>query len=159
MYLDLYNGLNLRPKDLEKYDSPLVGFDGRMVIPCRMIRLPVQAGDKEVQVDFIVVEAYSLYTTILARPWLHVIGAVLSTLHLKVKFPTQGKVRELVGSQAMAWQCLRAAITRQPAGQAVVEEERIPQQSKGPEVGLGTESQGVLSEEMEKVLSGQDEER
>ena len=41
MYLDLYNGLNLRPKDLEKYDSPLVGFDGRMVIPRRMIRLPV----------------------------------------------------------------------------------------------------------------------
>ena len=33
MYPDLYKGLNLRPEDLEKYDSPLVGFDGRLVIP------------------------------------------------------------------------------------------------------------------------------
>ena len=28
MYLDLYKRLNLRPEDLEKYDSLLVGFDG-----------------------------------------------------------------------------------------------------------------------------------
>ena len=126
IYPDLYKGLNLKFNDLERYDLSLIGFDGRMVVPRGMIRLPVQVGDEEVQVSFIVVEAYSPYTAILARPWLHVIGAVLSTLHLKVKFPTQGKVRELVGSQAMAWQCLRVAITRQPAGQAVVEEERIP---------------------------------
>ena len=33
IYSDLYKGLNLKPKDLEKYDSPLVGFDGRTVIP------------------------------------------------------------------------------------------------------------------------------
>ena len=53
------------------------------------------------QVNFIVVETYSPYTTILARPWLHVMGAVWLTLHLKVKYPTQGRVGELVGSQAM----------------------------------------------------------
>ena len=41
IYPDLYKGLNLRPEDLEKYDSPLVGFDGRLVIPHRMIKLPV----------------------------------------------------------------------------------------------------------------------
>ena len=28
MYLDLYKGLNLKPEDLERYDSPLIGFDG-----------------------------------------------------------------------------------------------------------------------------------
>ena len=33
MYLDLYEGLNLKPEDLERYDSPLIGFDGRMVVP------------------------------------------------------------------------------------------------------------------------------
>ena len=68
MYPDLYKGLNLKPKDLEKYDSPLVGFDGRMVIPWGMIRLLVQVRDEEVHVNFIVVEAYFLYMTILARP-------------------------------------------------------------------------------------------
>ena len=68
MYPDLYKGLNLKPKDLEMYDSPLMGFDGRMVIPRGMIRLPVQAGEEEVQVNFIIVEAYSPYTAILAKP-------------------------------------------------------------------------------------------
>ena len=41
MYLDLFKGLKLKPEDLERYDSSLVGFDGRLVIPCGMIRLPV----------------------------------------------------------------------------------------------------------------------
>ena len=98
MYLDLYEGLNLKPEDLERYDSPLIGFDGRMMVPQGMIRLPVQARDEEVQVNFIVVEAYSPYTAILTKPWLHAIGVVSSTLHLKVKFPTHKRVGELVGS-------------------------------------------------------------
>ena len=63
-----------------------------------MIRLPVQAKDEEVQVNFIVVEAFSLYTAILARSWLHVMGVVSLTLHLKVKYPTQGRVGMLVGN-------------------------------------------------------------
>ena len=33
MYPDLYNGLGLKPKDLTAYDSPLVSFDGKVVIP------------------------------------------------------------------------------------------------------------------------------
>ena len=78
------------------------------------------------QVSFIVVEAYSPYIAILARPWLHAMGAMSSTLHLKVKYPTQGRVGELVGSQAMAGQYLVATITRHPMDHALVEEERIP---------------------------------
>ena len=33
MYPDLFNGLDLKNEDLSKYDTPLVGFDGWMVIP------------------------------------------------------------------------------------------------------------------------------
>ena len=33
MYPDLYKGLNLKPEDLTVYDSPLVSFDGKVVIP------------------------------------------------------------------------------------------------------------------------------
>ena len=33
MYTDLYKGLNLRPEDLTSYNSPLVSFDGKIVIP------------------------------------------------------------------------------------------------------------------------------
>ena len=41
MYPDLYRGQNLWPKDFEGYDSPLIGFVGKMVVPRRMIRLPI----------------------------------------------------------------------------------------------------------------------
>ena len=33
MYPDLYKWLNLKPEDLTAYDSPLVSFDGKVVIP------------------------------------------------------------------------------------------------------------------------------
>ena len=33
MYPDLFKGLGLKKEDLSKYDTPLVGFDGRVVIP------------------------------------------------------------------------------------------------------------------------------
>ena len=68
MYPDLYKGLNLKCKDLTSYDSPLLGFDRKVVIPRGQIRLPMQADSKVVEVDFIMVDAYSPYTTIVARP-------------------------------------------------------------------------------------------
>ena len=68
MYPNLYKGMNLRPEDLTTYDSPLVSFDGKVVIPRGQIRLLVQAGLEVVEVDFIVVDAYSPNTTIVARP-------------------------------------------------------------------------------------------
>ena len=57
MYPNLYKGMNLRPEDLTTYDSPLVSFDGKVVIPRGQIRLLVQAGLEVVEVDFIVVDA------------------------------------------------------------------------------------------------------
>ena len=59
MYPDLYRGLNLKPEDLTVYDSPLVSFDRKVVISKGQIRLPVQAGSKTVEGDFILVDAYS----------------------------------------------------------------------------------------------------
>ena len=44
MYHDLYRGLGLTPEDLTTYSSPLVSFEGKMVVPKGQIRLPVQAG-------------------------------------------------------------------------------------------------------------------
>ena len=89
MYPDLYKELNLKPEDLTIYDSPLVSFDGKVVIPKGQIRMPVQAGSEVVEVDFIVVDAYSPYIAIVVRPWLHTLGAVSSTLHQKVKYPSR----------------------------------------------------------------------
>ena len=93
---DLYKGLKLKPKDLVNYDSPLVGFNGKMIIPKSQIRLPIQAGSEVVEVDFIVVDTYSPFTAIMARPWLYIMGVVSSTLHLIVKYPSGNQVEELI---------------------------------------------------------------
>ena len=76
MYPDLYKGLGLKTENLMTYSSPLVSFEGKMVVPKRQIRLPVQASTDAVEVDFIVVDAFSPYTAIMGRPWLHSLGVV-----------------------------------------------------------------------------------
>ena len=114
MYPDLYKGLSLRAEDLTPYSSPLVSFEGNVIIPKGQIRLPMQTGSETVEVDFIVVDAYFPYTEIVARPWLHTLGAVSSTLHQKVKYPFEGQIKEILGDQAMARQCIVAAIQHKP---------------------------------------------
>ena len=68
MYPDLYKGLNLKLEDLMPYSSPLVSFDGKLVIPKGMIRLPIQTSPEIVEVNFIMVDTYSPYTAIVGRP-------------------------------------------------------------------------------------------
>ena len=124
MYPDLYKGLNLKFEDLMAYDSPLVSFEGKTVIPKGQIRLPIQTGSKIVEVDFIMVDSYSPYTAIVARPWLHALGAVSSTLHQKVKYPSEGQVKEILESQSMARQCIVAAILHRPKAESSTSTEK-----------------------------------
>ena len=87
-----------------------MSFEGKVIVLKGQIRLPVQTDSETVEVDFIVVDAYSPYTVIVARPWLHTLGAVSSTLHQKIKYPSEGQFEEILGDQTMARQCKIAAI-------------------------------------------------
>ena len=119
MYPDFYKGLSLRSEDLTPYSSPLVSFEGKVIIPKGQIRLPMQTGSETVEVDFIVVAAYSPYTAIVDRPWFHTLGAVSSTLHQKIKYPSEGQIEEILGDQDMARQCMVAAIRHRPEAEPV----------------------------------------
>ena len=110
MYPDLYRELSLRAEDLTPYRSPLMSFEEKVIIQKGQIRLPVQTGSESVEVNFIVVDAYSPYTAIIARPWLHTLEAVSSTLHQKVKYPSEGQIEKILADQAMARQCMVATI-------------------------------------------------
>ena len=124
MYLDLYKWLSLRAEDLKPYSSPLVSFERKVIVLKGQIRLPMQTGSETVEVDFIVVDAYSPYTAIVARPWLHTLGAVSSTLHQKIKYPSIGQIEEILGDQTMARQCMVAAIRHRPEPEPVTLEEK-----------------------------------
>lgn len=60
MYPNLYNELGLKFEDLRKYDTPLMGFVGQIATP--------------IEVNFIVVNAFSTYTAILGKPWIDNMG-------------------------------------------------------------------------------------
>ena len=77
-----------------------------------------------VEVDFIVVDAYSPYTAIVARHWLHTLGAVSSTLHQKIKYPFGGQIEEILGDQTMARQCMVAVIRHRPEVESVTLDEK-----------------------------------
>ena len=91
---------------------PLGTISAILAAPGRTSSLPSKS--EVVEVNFIVIDAYSPYTAIVVRPWLHAMGAVSSTLHLKVKY----RVEELFGSQSMDRQCLVAAIRHQIGGES-----------------------------------------
>ena len=65
-----------------------------------------------VSVDFLVVDAFSPYIAILASLWLHIMGAVSSTLHVKLTYPIDKGVAELVGCQTVARQCMVALVSQ-----------------------------------------------
>nr|XP_023891252.1 uncharacterized protein LOC112003299 [Quercus suber] len=111
IYPDLYKGLGLKPEDLMPYSSPLMSFDGKLVILKGRIRLPIQTGPEVVKLNFIVVDTYSPYTAIVGRPWLHTLGVVASSLHQKVKFQSGDQVLEICGCQPTVRQCMIAAIS------------------------------------------------
>ena len=92
MYPDLYKGLGLKLEDLSKYDTHLVEFDRKVVIPEGQISLPVNNEGKEVVVNSIVVNTFLPYTKILGLPWIHAMEAMPSTLHVKVKFHIEGGI-------------------------------------------------------------------
>ena len=68
-----------------------------MVVPKWQISLFVLTEGKEVMVNFIVVNNFSPYMAILGQPWIHAMGAVPSTLHMKVKFPTKDGIVVVMG--------------------------------------------------------------
>ncbi|KAD5962113.1 hypothetical protein E3N88_13586 [Mikania micrantha] len=70
----------------------LTGFAGEVVHPIGQIQLPVvvgnETGQREVTMTFLVIRAQSPYDVILGRPGLCLLGAIASTIHSAIKFPT-----------------------------------------------------------------------
>ena len=57
------------------------------------------------QVQFLVVDVRFEYNVILGRPALNLFRAVVSTYHMKMKFPTSSGVGEVRGDRKEGWKC------------------------------------------------------
>ncbi|XP_025669918.1 uncharacterized protein [Arachis hypogaea] len=66
---------------------------------------------KSIDIQYLIVNCYSPYNIILGRPALNVFRAVVSTLHLCVKFPVQGnKIATVHADHQEARQCYNAGL-------------------------------------------------
>ncbi|GJT11803.1 hypothetical protein Tco_0858845 [Tanacetum coccineum] len=86
---------NLRAKTMAKLKesrTPLVGFSGEISYPIGTINLNVTMGEpkrlRTIPMEFVVVKSHSYYNVTLGRTGLRSLGAVASTIHLMIKFPT-----------------------------------------------------------------------
>jgi hypothetical protein len=91
IFWDLFQKLGLIDKDLIPHKGNLIGFTGDTISPKGYVKLKVTFagcdGSRSVEVKFIVVECPSAYNAIIGRSTLNVLGAVVSTLHMLMKFP------------------------------------------------------------------------
>ncbi|KAJ1685137.1 hypothetical protein LUZ63_016527 [Rhynchospora breviuscula] len=151
LYFEAFRQLNLASYPLVPMDTPLVGFAGDRVIPLGTIELEVEFGENPNSViktvKFIVVNAPSAYNAILGRKSLNDLGAVASTKHLMIKFPTRLGVGVVKGDQQKARECYQVAMAKQVAQ---IDEERAPQEKQRRMPNLGGPS-----EEVEEVELGQ----
>ena len=79
-------------EDLKDHYGNLIGFTGNQIPVIGKIDLRLTVGDHSRvtsnTVEFIVVQAPSAYNVLLGCPSLNKMRAVISTAHLRMKFPT-----------------------------------------------------------------------
>ncbi|KAK3033199.1 hypothetical protein RJ639_036991 [Escallonia herrerae] len=109
LFYDAFKKMNISTDRLRKMDTPLYGLSNHPVTAEGIIALPVAIGTPPAQanfmLDFVVVKVPSAYNSILGRPALNQLQAVVSTYHLKMKFPTEHGIGEVKGDQTTARQC------------------------------------------------------
>ncbi|XP_010489839.1 PREDICTED: uncharacterized protein LOC104767523 [Camelina sativa] len=95
LYMQAYKELGLDEGGLTRKSIPLVGFSGEVKQSISEVTLPVYGEGVNKHTKFLVVDCASAYNAIMACPWIHDMGAIPSTLHQTIKFPTPWGVKEI----------------------------------------------------------------
>lgn len=109
LYHHTFSRMNIRDKRLENIRTLLYGFTGNEVKVLGTIDLPVlfRTPPRQISKDvkFHVISAASSYNAILGRTTIMSLKAITSIPHLKMKFPIELGVGEVVGDHVIARQC------------------------------------------------------
>ncbi|KAK3030418.1 hypothetical protein RJ639_037547 [Escallonia herrerae] len=93
LFYEAFQKMNIPSDRLRKMDTPIYGFSNHPVAVEGIIVLPVAIGTPPTQaklmLDFGVVRVPSAYNAILGKTALTQLKAVVSTYHLKMKFPME----------------------------------------------------------------------
>ncbi|XP_020229886.1 uncharacterized protein LOC109810754 [Cajanus cajan] len=94
LYWNTFKQLGILEAELVPYNEPLVGFSGERVQTKGYIKLSTRfcfdgAETRSISVKYVVVHANTSYNILLGRPSLNKLGAIVSTPHLAMKFPSE----------------------------------------------------------------------
>ncbi|KAF2580024.1 hypothetical protein F2Q68_00005041 [Brassica cretica] len=110
IFLAAYKDLGLEESALTRRITPLIGFSGEVKQTAGEVTLPVYAEGIKMSTKFLVVDCDSSYNMILGRPWIHGMGAIPSTLHQMVKFPTSWDIKAIRGDQENSRSCYQTTL-------------------------------------------------
>ncbi|KAL0303416.1 UNVERIFIED_CONTAM: hypothetical protein Sradi_6209700 [Sesamum radiatum] len=135
LFREAYNQMQLGDVSLEKVNTSLYGFAGEVVLPRGMVPLPLTMGRgtmrKTYLLKFLVVDVPSAYNMILVRHMLNTFQAVVSTYHMKIKFPTPGGVGEVQGDPLQSRRCYVEAVCKGQKRNVDDAPDQIPPSKKG----------------------------
>ncbi|XP_074354344.1 uncharacterized protein LOC141693224 [Apium graveolens] len=115
LYHHAFSRMDIGDRRLENSRTPLYGFTGNEVHVVGTIDMPVLFGSPPCQiwkmVKFHVISASSSFNAILGRTTITALRAITSISHLKMKFPTDFGVGEMIGDQVTARQCYLTTVS------------------------------------------------
>ncbi|XP_072067016.1 uncharacterized protein [Arachis hypogaea] len=138
LFYSTFQKMKHSDKNLQPSSGELVGFSGERVSIRGYIWLQTTfreyPNSKTIDIQYLVVDCKSPYNIILDRPSLNAFNAIVSTVHLSVKFLSQdNKVITIHGDRKEAKQCYNASLKseqpRQPEQQyvqAVYNSDQLP---------------------------------
>jgi len=131
LYWATYQKLQLPDTVMVPYDESIYGFSGEQVSTRGYIDLHTVFREgtqtKTIPIRFLIVEVPTSYNILLGRPSLNTLGAVVSTPHLAMKFPSpSGDILIIHCDQRLARECYMANLRPQLPIQQTNHIERPP---------------------------------
>ncbi|KAA3473942.1 hypothetical protein EPI10_024280 [Gossypium australe] len=90
--LSTLNRLLVDSSHMKTCQNIVRAFDGTKRRVIGRIEIPLLIGPNTYEVDFLVMDTKPSYNCMLGRPWIHLAGAVPSSLHQKLKLVTEGRL-------------------------------------------------------------------
>ncbi|XP_072077923.1 uncharacterized protein [Arachis hypogaea] len=104
LFYSTFQKMKLSDNIIRPSTGDLVGFSGERVPVMGSVWLQTTLGkfpsSKTSDIQYLVVDCFSTYNIILGRPFLNKFGAIVSTIHLCVKFPLQDNTIATIHSDA-----------------------------------------------------------
>ncbi|XP_057747541.1 uncharacterized protein LOC130966731 [Arachis stenosperma] len=123
LFKPAFDKLGLDEKDLRAYPDTLYGLGDAPTKPLGFIPLHTTFGkgikSKTLSIDFIVVDVGLAYNALIGRTTLNRLGAVVSTAHLCMKFPTPEEIATIRGDQKLARKCYNESLNLRGKGKDI----------------------------------------